>query len=51
MRDYETVVLAPLLNGNAQLQLWDIEFIRQVSAEVAESKSSLLFIVSHLEEM
>jgi predicted lactoylglutathione lyase len=51
MRDYETVALAPLVNGNAQLQLWDIEFIRQVSAEVAESKLSLLITVNHLKEI
>ena len=45
-----TIVLAPSKESNARLQLWDIDFIRQVSPEVAESKPSLLFTVDNLEE-
>ncbi|MDR0298842.1 MAG: hypothetical protein LBI13_02000 [Streptococcaceae bacterium] len=44
-----TVVVAPSADSNARLQLWDIDFIRKVSPEVAESKPSLLFTVENLE--
>lgn len=45
-----TVVLAPEMDSNARLQLWDIEYIREVSPEVAEMQASLLFTVDKLEE-
>ncbi|MCL2677330.1 MAG: glyoxalase [Streptococcaceae bacterium] len=47
----DTVILAPLVEGNARLQLWDIEFIRSTSPEVADDKPSLLFTVDNIEEI
>ncbi|MFV0556510.1 MAG: hypothetical protein ACK5LM_05365 [Lactovum sp.] len=44
-----TVVLASHEKSAARLQLWDINYIREVSAEVAEMKPSLLFVVEDLE--
>ena len=45
---YESVVVAPDANGNARLQLFDLEFIQAVSPEVADSKPSMLFAVDDL---
>lgn len=48
----DTFIMAPTRKGNARLQIWDIEFIRQMSPEVAESKPSILFTVTDgLEKM
>jgi catechol 2,3-dioxygenase-like lactoylglutathione lyase family enzyme len=47
----ETVVFAPLADGNARLQLFDLDFIKANSPEVADSKPSVLFTVDHIEEM
>lgn len=47
----ETVVFAiDEYAPSARIQLWNIEFIRQTSPEVADMKPSLLFTVDHLEE-
>ncbi|RZI49458.1 VOC family protein [Lactococcus kimchii] len=46
----ETLIFAPTAAGNARLQIWDIEFIRQVSPEVAEQKPSILFEVSDIQD-
>ncbi|MGF1983062.1 VOC family protein [Lactococcus taiwanensis] len=46
----ETVTFAPDNKGNALLQIWDIQFIRAVSPEVAENKPSLLFTVDDIGE-
>lgn len=51
MEDSDTVVIAPVAGGNALLQIWDIEFIKKVSPEVAEDKPSILFTVNNIEEM
>lgn len=47
--EQEIVVLSPFEEATARLQLWNVDFIRQVSPEVAEAKSSLLFTVDDLE--
>jgi len=47
---YETVTVAPLKEGNACLQIWDVAFIRKLSPEVAESKPSLLFMVDDFDK-
>lgn len=47
----ETIVLAPDIDGNARIQLWDIAFIRENSPEVADSKPSIAFSVHDLAEM
>jgi hypothetical protein len=51
MGDYITVVLAPVADGNARIQIFDIEFIRQNSPEVADSVPSVLFTVDEIEEI
>jgi lactoylglutathione lyase len=51
MENSDSVVIAPLTDGNAFLQIWDIEFIKKVSPEVANDKASLLFTVNNIEEM
>ena len=51
MENSDSVVIAPLSDGNAFLQIWDIEFIKKVSPEVANDKPSLLFTVDNIEEM
>ncbi len=51
MEDSDTVVITPVAGGNALLQIWDIEFIKKVSPEVAEDKPSILFTVNNIEEM
>jgi predicted enzyme related to lactoylglutathione lyase len=47
--DSETVIIAPTPVSDAKLQIWDIEFIRRVSPEVADNKPSMLFVVSDIE--
>ncbi|PCS00226.1 hypothetical protein RT41_GL001537 [Lactococcus fujiensis JCM 16395] len=42
----DTFIMAPTRKGNARLQIWDIEFIRQMSPEVADDKPSILFTVT-----
>lgn len=42
----ETILLAPTRKGNARLQVWPIELIRQMSPEVADSKPSILFTIT-----
>lgn len=49
--DFETVTVAPTAEGNARLQFFNIDFIRQMSPEVADSKPSILFTVSNIKEM
>lgn len=49
--DFETVVLAPLADGNARLQIFNLDFIRQMSPEVADDKPSILFTVDNIEEL
>ena len=51
MENSDSVVISPLSDGNAFLQIWDIEFIKKVSPEVANDKPSLLFTVYNIEEM
>lgn len=51
MGDSETVMVAPEAQGNALLQIWDVEFIRQVSPEVADDKPSILFTVDNITEI
>jgi predicted lactoylglutathione lyase len=48
--DSETVVIAPSETSDARLQLFDIEFIKRVSPEVADNKPSLLMLVDELEK-
>lgn len=49
--DFETVVLAPVAEGNARLQIFNIDFIRQMSPEVADDKPSILFTVDNIAEL
>lgn len=44
----ETVTFAPQAEGNARLQIFDIEFIKLMSPEVADNKPSILFTVSDI---
>lgn len=47
----ETVIFAVDANApSARIQLWNLDFIRQNSPEVAEMKGSMLFTVDNLEE-
>lgn len=47
--NFPTIVLAPSRSSNARLQLFNIEFIRKVSPDVASNKPSLLFSVDNIE--
>lgn len=51
MENSDSVIIAPLSDGNAFLQIWDIEFIKKVSPEVANDKPSILFTVDNIEDM
>ena len=45
----ETVIFALTADGDARLQLFDIEFIRATSPEVADDVPSILFVVDDIE--